>query len=290
MTYYELRLVTDKTQVDVVSHALESELQALSITWQDAGDQAIFEPELETTPLWQEVHIKAIYDGLKQAEHAKNHLESAFKGLMVELVSLADTQWETAWHQYFQPIQITPYFWIVPTGLEPPTDPKAQWINLSPGLAFGTGTHPTTHLCLAWLTQQDLDGKTVIDYGCGSGILTLAALQLGAKHVYAVDIDPQALEATHNNREQNGFATSTVTTFLPHEVPKDLQADVLVANILLTPLLELKNMLLSFIEPTAPVALSGIMQAQWDTLNHAYQNQKSGIRQDKDGWSLWSRF
>lgn len=289
MSYYELKILSEGRDVEAISTYLEEELQALSITWQDAGDEAIFEPELETTPLWREVHIKAIYDDAQTAHLAQTELEKKFNGTVVEVYPLVENDWETAWHKYFKPIQITPHFWIVPTGLEPPQYENTQWIYLSPGLAFGTGNHPTTHLCLQWLAEQDLKDKIIIDYGCGSGILALAALKLGAKHVHCIDIDKQALIATKNNLELNDFSGEQISTYLPHQVPSDLRAEVLVANILLSPLMELRDHFYTLLPSSSPIALSGIMSDQFDELNASYQEAFQPIkRHNKDNWSLWS--
>lgn len=288
MIYYELIVLTEKESVETISELLEQEGKALSITWQDAGFQEIFEPELETTPLWSQVQIKAIFDTHSKAEAAKILLQHQQNAVM-EIVPLHDTNWSTAWHRYFKPIAITPSFWIVPTGLQPPNLPEAKWIYLSPGLAFGTGTHPTTQLCLKWLAEQDLNSKTVIDYGCGSGILALAALRLGAQHVYAIDIDKQALEATKNNLQENGFSPDLVTTLLPNQFPSHIKADVLIANILLLPLIELQKTFVSHLNPKGLIALSGIMNDQWETLHENYCPSFVGsYRQDQENWSLWA--
>lgn len=168
----------------------------------------------------------------------------------------------------FHPMQFGKRLWICPSWREVP-DPNAVNVMLDPGLAFGTGTHPTTALCLQWLDSLDLEGKTVIDFGCGSGILAIAALKLGAKRAIGIDIDPQAILASTNNAEANGVA-DRLELFLAKDQPADLQADVVVANILAGPLKELAPNIITLVKPQGDLGLSGILASQAESVCEAY--------------------
>jgi ribosomal protein L11 methyltransferase len=182
---------------------------------------------------------------------------------------VADQDWTRVWMDQFQPMQFGRRLWIYPSNIEPPTDdPDAVIVRLDPGLAFGTGTHPTTALCLQWLDAADLTGKTVVDYGCGSGVLAIAALKLGAARVLGIDNDPQASEASRDNAQRNDVA-DRLELFLPDEF-KATPADVLVANILAGPLAELAPRFAACLKPHAPFALSGILVGQEHELLERY--------------------
>ena len=171
----------------------------------------------------------------------------------------------------YHPIQCGERLWICPSWREP-VDPNAVNLLLDPGLAFGTGTHPTTWLCMQWLDQQDLRGLTVIDYGCGSGILGIAALLLGADKVIAVDNDPQALLATRDNARRNNIDDARIECFLPQNIPAGLRGDMVVANILADPLTSLAPNLAATLDAGAAICLSGILQSQADELMACYQH------------------
>jgi ribosomal protein L11 methyltransferase len=181
--------------------------------------------------------------------------------------AIEDKDWVREWMDNFHPMCFGEKLWICPSWHQPPK-PDAINILLDPGLAFGTGTHPTTALCLNWLDQADLEDKTVIDYGCGSGILAIAAALLGAKKVIGVDTDPQALEATQANAERNNVQ---IATYLPQDCPNE-RADVVLANILAGPLQALAPTLASLSRPNADIILSGILEGQADTVSMSYQS------------------
>ncbi|MGJ8687844.1 MAG: 50S ribosomal protein L11 methyltransferase, partial [Spongiibacteraceae bacterium] len=182
------------------------------------------------------------------------------------------------------PIQCGEKLWICPSWKEP-ADPTATNILLDPGLAFGTGTHPTTWLCLQWLSQQNLEGLTVVDYGCGSGILGIAALLLGADKVYAVDIDPQALSATRDNAQRNGISDEKIECMFPDAFPASLQADMVLANILAGPLVELAPRIAGAAKPGAPLCLSGVLERQAPELQQCYKQWFSNIElASKEEW------
>jgi ribosomal protein L11 methyltransferase len=182
--------------------------------------------------------------------------------------SFKDRDWEQAYRQHFKPIQCAPTLWIVPSWTDPP-DSDATIVRLDPGLAFGTGGHPTTALCLAWLAQQQLEGLELIDFGCGSGILAIAAIKLGAARVLAVDIDPQALEACKSNMETNAIEPERIPTCLPQELGS-ATVDLLMANILAGPLLDLAQRFAGLVRPGGKILLSGILTSQREEIQSAY--------------------
>lgn len=239
------------------------ELGALSITYQDAEDEPIFEPDLDSTPLWQQSQLTALFAGDTDIQKILSQLQAEFpeytQAARTEM--LKDQDWERAWLDYFKPMQFGAHFWIVPSGYNPP-DPDAVNLHLDPGLAFGTGTHPTTALCLQWLAQQELKGKTILDYGCGSGILAIAALKLGAKTVWAIDYDPQALIATLDNAKRNDIDLRQLHTGQNADLPENYQADIVVANILTKPLIKLAPILTQHCDKQGELVLSGILAEQ----------------------------
>lgn len=249
------------------------ELGALAISFLDAEDKPILEPKPGETPLWDHLIVLALFDAnvetalldtiLANSDYSQHFGES------YQWEIIRDQDWERAWMDNFKPMQFGERVWIVPSWHESP-DSNAVNIKLDPGLAFGTGTHPTTSLCLQWLDDADLDGKTVIDYGCGSGILTLAALMLGAEKVYAVDIDPQAIDATRENLKRNDISEDRLVLGLPEQV-KLPQADLLVANILAEPLRQLSQSIANSVKSGGNLVLSGLLNDQADELNQIYQ-------------------
>ncbi|MBD3667911.1 MAG: 50S ribosomal protein L11 methyltransferase, partial [Kangiella sp.] len=240
MAWIQLKFNYKHPDADSLSDYL-MELGALAVTFLDAEDKPILEPKPGETPLWEHLIVLALFDAdvdTKAIDGAiQSHEFAQHIGQQYEWEIIRDQDWERSWMENFKPMQFGDRVWIVPSWCEAP-EPDAVNIKLDPGLAFGTGTHATTALCLQWLDGADLNGKTVVDYGCGSGILAIAALLLGADKVYAVDIDPQAIEATKQNLSRNGIASNRLVLGLPEVV--DLpQADILVANILAEPLRQL---------------------------------------------------
>lgn len=250
---------------------------ALAVTLRDGEDQPIYEPELGTTPLWSYTQVIALFDAISPlaeqmaqlAELYKNETGTDFPTYKVELVE--DKDWEREWMDNFHPIQCGERLWICPSWREVP-DAQAVNLMLDPGLAFGTGTHPTTFLCLQWLDGQNMDGKTVVDFGCGSGILGIAALLLGAKDMLGIDIDPQALIATRSNAERNKIGENAYRVFLPEDAPVQ-QADVVLANILAGPLVALKKSISAYVRPGGDLILSGILREQADDILAAYADE-----------------
>ncbi|MCU4304853.1 50S ribosomal protein L11 methyltransferase [Acinetobacter ursingii] len=266
MKWLQIHITVDQAQVDFTETLLMS-LGAVSVTLDDAEDQALLEPLPGETPLWNKVIVTGIYQEDDQDPIDVEKLEAFLKEQLpdapIRHEQLEDQVWERAWMDYYEPIQIAEKFWIVPEWLEAP-DSNAVNIKLDPGLAFGTGNHASTFLCLQWLGQTDLKDKIVIDYGCGSGILGVAALLLGAKKVYATDIDPQAVLATKQNAELN-HVLDRLFVGLPEEFNAEFKAqkaDVLVANILAAPLMALAPEFATLLKSEGEFALAGVIEEQ----------------------------
>jgi ribosomal protein L11 methyltransferase len=289
MPWLELSLIARAEQQPRVEEALD-DLGALSITLQDADaetpdEQAIFEPGVGELPLWPTITLNALFDADTDRRGLTEALGELLPWLEPDQLSfrdVADQDWERAWMDQFKPMPFGHRLWIYPWNIEPPQDDSVI-VRLDPGLAFGSGTHPTTALCLEWLDGQDLTGKRVIDYGCGSGILAIAALKLGAASAVGVDNDPQALTASADNAERNGVA-DRLALFLPDDFAGE-PADTFVANILAGPLGELAPTFAAATKPGAPFAISGILQGQQDELVARYGKWFDALRVDiREDW------
>ncbi|MBE9562164.1 MAG: 50S ribosomal protein L11 methyltransferase [Proteobacteria bacterium] len=276
MNWLQIVLDTEANKVDEISDAL-TDIGAVSVTWLDAKDQPMYEPSLNTTPLWKHTRIMALFE----AEIDIVQLQT-LNLPPYQIQTLEDKEWVRVWMDDFHPMQFGKNVWICPSWQTPP---NLQAINiiLDPGLAFGTGTHTTTALCLEWLdSQNDLTDKTVIDYGCGSGILAITAAKLGAKHIWAVDNDPQALEATENNSKKNKVE-KLITSVFPAKLPEHIKADCILANILATPLINLAPIMAKHAD--SYIVLSGILPEQTKDIITAYEPYfeiKEEI--ERDGW------
>jgi len=269
MPWLQVRLAISPAQAETYEDAL-LEVGAVSVTFMDAEDQPIFEPELNTTPLWTHTHLLALFEADTDAQAVFAHLQLLTDAELPEHHAevIEDQDWERSWMDNFHPIRFGQRLWIVPSWLDAP-EPEAVNLLLDPGLAFGTGTHPTTALCLEWLDGQPLQDCEVLDFGCGSGILAIAALLLGAKHAVGTDIDVQALEASRDNAGRNGIAEASFPLYLPEDLPAQ-QADVLVANILAGPLVSLAPQLSTLVKSGGRLALSGILAEQGEEVVAAY--------------------
>jgi ribosomal protein L11 methyltransferase len=241
---------------------------AVAVTLQDNANQPLFEPDLGETPLWQQTKVIGLFDADTNMEYLLTENPQLSTG-KVEI--LEDKDWEREWMENYEAMPFGKRLWICPSWKTPP-NPEAVNVLLDPGLAFGTGTHPTTALCLEWLDSQTLENCIVIDYGCGSGILSIAALLLGAKRLIAVDNDPQALLATEDNAKRNNIDPSRMQVLLPHQITEDIKADVIIANILAGPLCQLSATLLALLRPTGKLALSGILETQQKMVQAHYQS------------------
>lgn len=271
MAWWQYSIQCDAAEIEQIENLLFG-LGALSVDIADAGDEPIYEPLPGDMPLWRTSIVTGMFDSAmhperlysKISEQLPQHLQASLKQRQLE-----DRDWLQAYRDHYFPIQCADKLWIVPGWHEAP-DPNATNIILDPGIAFGTGGHSTTALCLSWLAENDLNGLTVIDYGCGSGILAIAALKLGAKSVSGIDIDPQALEASRKNAQRNDIAEQSFPLYLPRQI--ELQAvDLLIANILAGPLIQLAEKLSSLVKPGGKILLSGILAGQTDAIQLAYQ-------------------
>lgn len=290
MPWLELILTLSAEQQDATESVLE-ELGALAVTLHDANadtpdEQAIFEPGVGETPLWQSLVLEALFEPDQDRQVLADKLSRQLSWLepaQIHFRDVADQDWERAWMDRFQPMSFGRRLWVYPWNIEPEDAADKIVVRLDPGLAFGTGTHPTTALCLQWLDRLPLEGKTVIDYGCGSGVLALAALKLGAARVIGIDNDPQALAASRGNAERNQVG-GRFGLHLPEDAP-DTEADVLVANILAGPLHELAPHMAGRCKPGAAMALSGILEGQQQPLLERYAAWFDGLEiAVEDGW------
>jgi ribosomal protein L11 methyltransferase len=274
MPWLQIKLDTTPDQAEQVSDLL-SELGAAAVTFEDAKDQPIFEPDPGETRLWNTTRVVGLFE-------ADGDMEAVIEQLHEQLVSdaihhlhvdpLEDKDWERAWMESFKPIRCGERLWICPSWHTPEADGAVN-VMLNPGLAFGTGTHPTTWLCLEWLDAHPPMGKSVIDFGCGSGILAVAAALLGATHVGAVDHDPQAILATNDNAEKN-HVRDRIDACLPKQFQNQLQrepVDLMLANILANPLIELAPQLAALVKPGGQIVLSGILLDQAQAVSDRYQ-------------------
>lgn len=294
MSWIQVRLDTTSDHAEILEDLL-LEAGACAVTLQDAKDQPVYEPELGTTPLWNNTVVVGLFDAQTRTDNVIPFLKenaglNPFPNHKVELVE--DKDWEREWMTHFHPMQFGDRLWVCPSWKKVP-NPEAVNLMLDPGLAFGTGTHPTTALCLRWLDQQSylddgLNGKEVIDYGCGSGILAIAALLLGAQSAVGVDLDPQALEATIENARRNSIPMGKLDVFLPDNEPTD-QADVVLANILAGPLTQLAPKLASLTREGGSIALSGILAEQADEIIQTYEQWFAmDAPVTFDGWAMLS--
>jgi len=288
MPWIQLRFATDEKNADRLSDAL-LDLGASAVTFEDAADQPLFEPPPGALPMWREVTVVALFEEGTDVDSVLADLSAAVAPFPVpacERQVLEDQDWERVWLTDFKPMQFGPRLWVVPTAYTPP-DPNAVNILLDPGLAFGTGTHATTALCLGWLDANLDPAATVLDFGCGSGILAIAAAKLGAAKVWAVDIDPQAILATESNARANAVFDA-LSLHLPADFASPV-VDVLVANILANPLVELSSKFAELVRPGGLIALSGILAEQADTVADAYRAEFDlAPNVIKDGWVLIS--
>jgi ribosomal protein L11 methyltransferase len=270
MSWTQITFETSSERVPALSELLD-ELGAQAVTLQDAGDQPIFEPPPGETPLWQATQIVALFGPDTDTSSVLDRLQGCVAPGPLpphRVEQLADQAWERVCMDEFRPMPFGRRLWVCPSWSDAPA-PPAVTVSLDPGLAFGTGSHPTTALCLAWLDGASVEGAQIVDYGCGSGILAIAALRLGARRAWAVDTDPQAWAATLENAGKNGVA-ERLHVCAPSELPL-IEADILVANILARPLIELAPSLAAHVRVGGAIALSGILEEQASTIAAAYQ-------------------
>lgn len=270
MPWIQLRLSADEDTAEKYSDWL-SACGAQAVTFIDAKDTPIYEPlPGDEVVYWNNTVVMGLYDASHDMDKVLQYLRSIHPdkdNMAYKLEQLEDKDWEREWMDNFHPMKFGKKLWICPSWREVP-EPDAVNVMLDPGLAFGTGTHPTTALCLTWLDGLDLKGKTVVDFGCGSGILSLAALKLGAAKVIGIDIDPQALQASLENAKRNN-CEERLELFLPKDQP-EFKADVVVANILAGPLRELAPVIIEYVAQGGLLALSGVLEEQAQQLQEIY--------------------
>lgn len=271
-SWLQLICHTNSEHSDSVETAMEN-AGSLSITLQDAKDDPVLEPLPGEVPLWKELIITALFDKETDLGELAKTLENnkdKWHIAAFHIETLEDQDWERVWMKDFHPMKFGDNLWIYPSNYEMPDDDSTK-IHLDPGLAFGTGTHPTTALCLEWLDQHPPKRLQVIDYGCGSGILAVAAAKLGAKHISAIDIDPQGLIATKENMQRNSITQEIISCYLPEEYSPE-PSDLVLANILCGPLLELYPLLSSLTRTKGRLVLSGILEEQKDQIIERYSS------------------
>jgi len=313
--FWQLEIMLNLQHVEAVEQLLWS-AGAVSVTFLDAEDNPIFEPDLGTTPLWVNTKIVALFDN--EDSHRADVIKTAVikitaeDNLQIHYRKLPKQNWERAWLAEFKPMQFGQNLWIVPSAYRPP-NPDAVNLLLDPGLAFGTGTHPSTFLCLTWLdaNAELVRGKNIIDYGCGSGVLAIASLLLGAKSAVGIDIDEQALQASRSNAQRNNLSADKLALFLvdghnpdnliiydnkdqqtsKHQAAQKLEkADIVLANILANPLICLRNNIARLAKSGAQIVLAGILLEQASKVIAAYQQFASDeiVLLQQDEWACLS--
>ncbi len=271
MSWLKITLAVKKGQLDFVSERLEL-AGAQAVTIANAGDHPLFDLLDGSLPVWDDSLATGLFNAEQGPDAVLAKLANAFSPLALpqyQVEILPDQDWERSWMDRFQPIRYGDDLWVCPSWCEP-QDPDATNIILDPGLAFGSGSHETTGLCMTWLSQQALQNKTIIDYGCGSGILAIAALKLGAVSALGVDIDPHALQASRKNAQLNQVS-ERLQLELPTNLSEQYESDIIFANILADTLLELRSQLLSYRKPGGILVLSGILQSQIELIYKEFE-------------------
>lgn len=286
MPWLQLHLTVDKTRTPLIELLFES-LGAVAITLGDAGDEPMLEPGPGETPLWQATRATGLFTGDTDPDALRSAINVSLAtdvSRSLTLETIEDQDWERAWLARFAPMRFGERLWICPSGRDV-AQPGAVVVDLDPGLAFGTGTHPTTALCLGWLDRHDLRGRTLVDFGCGSGVLAIAALKLGAQRAIAVDHDPQAVLAAQDNGARNGVGDRLKVV---HSDDFEAQAvDLVVANILANVLIELADDISALLKQGAYLVMSGILIPQADDVIAAYADHcEFEPRQTNDDWVL----
>ncbi len=287
MTWLQLRLDTSPDGAQALEERLP-ETGAVAVTLQDNANQPLLEPGVGETPLWRKTRLTGLYP-------ADTDMEAVLAAIPADLLRdchprveiLEDKDWEREWMAHYHPLRFGRRLWVCPSWRSPP-DPAAVNLLLDPGLAFGTGTHPTTALCLTRLDGMALAGCSVVDYGCGSGILAVAALKLGAGEALGVDNDPQALVATLDNARRNGIEPGALRVAAPEQVDRAAwrgRADLVIANILAGPLQSLADTLLDFLQPGGTLLLSGLLESQGAELLACYAGRiELVVAAEREGW------
>lgn len=269
MAWHELSITSKKSDVDDVTAALECQ-GALAVTYQDSQDNPILEPNPNEVSFWDEVIITGLFTLDSNIENISQTISQRFPACVITHKPLQDKNWETAWLAHFKPQKFGNSLFIYPSTEDMPTDLQGTTVILSPGLAFGTGQHPTTRLCLEWLAFGKLQNKTILDFGCGTSILAISALKLGAKRAFGIDHDEQALLSSKMNAEKNGISSDALQLSLALE-DNFQPCDIVVANILMNPLLSLADTLASVCVEGGTLLLSGLLDTQGDKIIEKYK-------------------
>lgn len=284
MSYLQLRFQVDRDRAERLTSALD-ELGALSVTWENASDDDYFEIAQPRDPDWRVVNVTGLFDSSCRPDSVVRRVQEYLGDALIPQVSALDQQdWEKAHLDRAKPRKYAGDLWVCPSWIEPP-DPGATNVVIDPGLAFGTGDHPTTALCLDWISENDLSGATVIDYGCGSGVLAVACLLRGADRAFGVDVDPRAVSASILNAERNGTA-DRYHAFTPEEMPSDFRADVVFANILSNVLMELSGVLTGLLRDGGCLLLTGVLEEHADRVAAAFDPAFAFDTRIRDGWCL----
>lgn len=270
MPWIQIKLQTTGAHSASVEDQLVA-LGAVSVTLEDSADQPLLEPPPGATPIWDDTTLTGLFEADIDVDLVMAALKNALGNIPIKVEALEDKDWIREWMDSFKPICFGERLWVCPSWLEPP-QPQAVNMLLDPGLAFGTGTHETTSLCLKWLDSADVNGKTVVDYGCGSGILAIAAALLGAGKVICVDNDPQALIATKDNAGRNSV-DHLIEVYTPETLPTAITAEITLANILAGPLMHLSERLAGLTQPGGHIVLSGILKEQSKQVSDTYQSR-----------------
>ena len=287
MSWIQLRLDTHPEQIEQLEELMLAS-GSVAVTMEDNADQPVLEPAVGETPLWGQTRLTGLYPADTDMKATLAHFPPELLAQCNQRIEiLEDKDWEREWIKHYQPMQFGKRLWVCPSWLEPP-EPNAVNLLLDPGLAFGTGTHPTTALCLTELDGINLEGQTVVDYGCGSGILAVAALKLGACEALGVDNDPQALVASKDNAQRNGVNSAALPVALPGQYDANHwqhRADTVIANILAGPLMELSETLLHCLKPGGTLMLSGLLNTQAPGMIEHYAPWISlRIAGEHEGW------
>lgn len=268
MPWIQIKVNTTEKKAIKINNILNG-FGAASVTYMDTVDNPVYEPLPGETKLWNKTTVIGLFEADFDTKIVTDFLDKTYGSKVTwKVEQLEDKDWVREWMNNFHPLQCGTKLWICPSWCEIP-HPKAVNVMLDPGLAFGTGTHPTTFMCLNWLDSLDLTGKEVVDFGCGSGILAVSALKLGAASAIGIDIDPQAIDASEQNASRNGV-TEHLKLYLPASQPENIQADVLVANILAGPLRELAPIIKDMVKPGGKFAISGIIKTQCEEISEIY--------------------
>lgn len=286
--YHQIEFNIAKDDLAETEKILES-YQPLSISMQGFSEEKIYEPLPGEMPIWEKIRVKAMYQNIKNLSDLEDEIinKTNIKILNNKVIkAIGEKDWQEEWVQSSKPMRFGEKLWIYPDHLIDDLEGKVC-VNLNPGLAFGTGSHPTTRLCLEWLEKSNLDQKSVLDYGCGSGILGISAIKLGAKSVTAIDLDPQAVIASKNNAEKNHVRKEIEIT--DNNITIEKNFNIIVANILAKPLIELAPYFYKKLNKEGAICLSGILEGQINIIKDAYLKyfNLSEIK-IKDGWVMMS--